>query len=205
MEDDKKVNRGPRKTTKITYPIVRKIKAFLEKKLSAEAAAEEAGMPISTFYRYSKMELQDLYALARETQQEAMTPEQRANYDAQMERHKKFKAIMDELEEHRRQEQAQRELKRQELAREYLKGRAKHVRNVRAEMKAKEQMNRATEDLFVERETKCDLCKKTFMIEDKRVYAYKGTINGRVRYFCSRRCYLIGMKRKSVPGKKVKP
>lgn len=112
MEDKKNENRGPRKTTKITFAIVHKIKAFKQKQISAETAAEEAGMPISTFYRYSKMDIQELYAMARETQYEAMTPEQRQSYDAQMERQRKFASIVASVNERRKLEQERFEQKK---------------------------------------------------------------------------------------------
>lgn len=190
--------RGRKSTTKVTFATVRIIKSFLDQKTTAEEAAKEAGMPISTFYRYAKMELKQLSAIARETLRAGMTPEQRESYDKAWEQSQKFKAVLDKARE--RQAETRAKFSRKAELEAVAAAKKKAGRPAKSTLEVTEHNNKPSDEGFTNTKAECYFCKNPFVIQDRANHAYKSIIGGKPKYCCSYSCHLALQKRKK--GKK---
>lgn len=210
-----------RKKVKVSFETVRLIKDYQDKKFTTEQAAEAAGMPTSTFFRYAKMEQEKLYELACQTQYEAMSSKEQAVYDESIEKHKKFAAAMANVRACHKLVLEKREAKKQKFREEY----AKHMLEKREakEQKSREEyakyMNKRTtvirfpkkeplgsptqiDSILCGSERTCEMCSKIFYIKGTDSYQYKRHIKGKARYCCSWNCYNKMLKHYGVEGRK---
>jgi len=203
-DEEKSQKRGPKQTAKISFVTIRLIKAFREKKISAEQAAKEAGLSVPSFYRYSKLDKAELCQMARKTQYEAMTPQEQEIYDRSLKQHKAFYETMRRV--HERQQQVKNRIEIHKLLSEakYSKGKTKHDRDITLEKENLEHLSQLSEELLDDREMKCFLCEKIFFVHDKHIYAYKTKIANKIKYFCSRSCCLLAKKRYGAELKRAK-
>lgn len=191
-----------RKKVKVSFETVRLIKDYQDKKSTTEQAAEAAGMPTSTFFRYAKMEQEKLYELARQTQYEAMSPKEQAVYDESIEKHKKFAAAMANIRACHKLVLEKREAKEQKSREEYAKHMNKRTTVIR--IPKKEPLGNPTQidSILNGSERTCEMCSKVFYIKGVDSYQYKRHIKGKPRYCCSWNCYNKMLKHYGVEGRK---
>lgn len=191
-----------RKKVKVSFETVRLIKDYQDKKFTTEQAAEAAGMPTSTFFRYAKMEQEKLYELARQTQYEAMSSKEQAVYDESIEKHKKFAAAMANVRACHKLVLEKREAKEQKSEEEYAKHMNKRTTVIRISKKETLGSPTQIDSLLSGSERTCEMCSKIFYIKGTDSYQYKRHIKGKSRYCCSWNCYNKMLKHYGVEGRK---
>lgn len=186
-EQDKK--KDGRRKVKVSFGTVRLIKDYQAEILSAEQAADAAGIPISTFYRYAKMEQEKLYKMARQAQYEAMSPKEKATYNASMAAHREFAAAMANVRACHNQVLERQEAKEQKARETYAKNMNKRSPGIRIPKKESIDKPNLIDIVLNGRERTCEMCSKIFYINGKDSYQYQRNIKGKPKYCCSWNCY----------------
>lgn len=203
---------------KVTFAVVRIIKATLKKTEIIKKRLEETGEPLTfgrkagmvliwkraadlagidykEFKELAQKPLEELYAMARETQYEAMTPEQRANYDRTVEKNKAFNDTVEAMCQRIKATQQKMQEQHDKAVEEYRKGQEVHITNVK--LQANNKVGKVNLG-----ERKCPVCGKTIFIQDKTAWIYKVRYGKGFVYLCSESCKEQKLSKKAKRGKK---
>lgn len=167
-------------SVKISFAIVRVLKRYKMNQTTIEDGARETGLSTATFWRYAKKPLEELYAMARETQYKAMSSEERANYENALAKNKAVSKISKELQASRQRNLHLIELKNEQVRKEYLAAHENHF------VKPIKINNKAGNICLGERN--CPVCSRPMYIADRTEWAFKIHYGRGFIYLCSASC-----------------